>query len=116
MNIKLDDLQTMVRELTETYFGTSSAQSGLSSTAFNKVGPEGESQGGDIPLVYRSKSVLCCLHSSMTDGETQYWKKQPSLQLMLLSMVMMLNKKDARQECMKKLFKKKLRILLMKMN
>ena len=50
MNIKLDDLQTMVRELTETYFGTSSAQSGLSSTAFNKVGPEGESQGRDIPV------------------------------------------------------------------
>ena len=50
MNIKFEDLQTMVRELTETFWGASSAQSGLSSTAFNKVGPEGDSQGEDIPV------------------------------------------------------------------
>ena len=50
MNIKLEDLQTMVRELTETHWGASSAQSGLSSSAFDKVGPEGASQGGSIPV------------------------------------------------------------------
>jgi len=50
MNIKLDDLQTMVKELTETYFGTSSTQSGLSSTAFNKVGPADKSGPSDIPF------------------------------------------------------------------
>ena len=50
MYIKFEDLQTMVRELTETHWGASSAQSGLSSSAFDNVGPEGASQGGSIPV------------------------------------------------------------------
>ena len=51
MNIKLDDLQTMVKELTETYFGASSAQSSLAGADINlNKGKEKVTEPSEIPV------------------------------------------------------------------
>ena len=51
MNIKLGDLKTMVKELTETYFGASSAQSSLAGADINlNKGTEKVTEPSEIPV------------------------------------------------------------------